>query len=439
MSGCLRSGLCGSPRALGLARRSGPSGLLARLSWTVVALALVWCPSTVQAQFNQLFDAQLEAVKLMIVQGVQQGISSLPPTSGQAFTYEFDPKLDTYVTNEQLGPTALRSPLTIGANKFSVRVATSYFELADTKEPIPYLVSSPPGTPLGIAKLGLLANARVGLMNLAATYGLGDRVEITANLPITVVDAHASSIFSTRTDALNVPPPQAPLSGVAVQNGDVAGAVTDLNSALQPGGPLSLRTESYNAIGRDFNQGTHTGIGRISVGVKGVLYADKVAQIAFAPEFFCPSPSEGEFAGSNSPAILPRVIGAFRVTDLVRLHADAGYDYDFDHNELRRFVWNGGPSFAIKGATFDFGVGGSTFNEGIKWTPTLVPGSFGSTPATFQALSSNRLGRNFVDGLGGVKVRVADKTVLSGSVNVPLNNDGFRAAAVGTLAVEQYF
>jgi hypothetical protein len=391
-----------------------------------------------QHQFG--VQGRADAASQMIVLGVQQGISSLPPTSGQSFMYEFDPTLATYVSSELLGPTALRSPQTIGARKFSIRLAGSYFELADTKAPIPYQINDSAGIPIGVARIGMQANAHVGLINLAGNYGITDRLEVTLNVPVVTVNAHASQIASAFTKERNLPASESQVAGVPVDNYNVAGALGQLDAALQTGRVLFLRKDSYNAIGADFNEGTHAGVGRISVGAKGVLYADKVVQLAFAPEFFCPSPNQAEFAGSNSAAILPRFIVAGKVSDPVRLHLDAGYDYDFDNNELRRFVWNGGTSIAITGATFDFGVGGSTFNEGIKWTPTTAPytNTDGSS-GTIQALASNRLGRNFVDALGGVKVRVANKTVLSGSVNVPLNNDGFRAAAVGTLAVEQYF
>jgi len=412
-----------------------------RLVWLVAATTVSW-PGLLLAQNPNQFGGQdrADAAARMIVLGVQQAISSLPPTAGQSLTYEFNPAADTYVISEWLGPTALRSPQTIGAHRFSIRFASSYFELADTKAAIPYRVNNAAGQPFGVAMLGLQANARVGLMNWGANYGITDQLEVMLNLPVAVVDASASQIFSTKTKDLNVPPNAANLSGVPVVDGDVAGAVAHLNQALQPGGPLSLRKNTFNALGFDFNEGTHAGVGRISIGAKRVVYADEWAQIALAPEFFFPSPSQADFAGSNSAAILPRVIAAFRVTQPLHLHIDAGYDYDFDNNELRRFVWNGGGSIAIPGATFDLGVGGSTFNEGIKWTPTVAPFTdFTGNTGTIQALGSNRLGRTFVDALGGVKIRVANKTVLSGSVNVPLNNEGFRAAAVGTVAVEQYF
>jgi hypothetical protein len=420
-----------------------------------------------RAQSPNQFGGQdrAEAASRMIVLGVQQGISSLPPTSGQSFTYEFDPTLATYVSSEQLGPTALRSPQTVGANKFSVRVAGSYFELADTVQPIPFLLSIGDANQLpaveGVAKIGLQANAHVGLVNIGGSYGITDGIEMTLNLPVVIVDANASQIFSTDFAALGFPPNEAPLSGPCIglpEEGclpDVSSAVDFLNQELHPSGLYPLRKESFKALRFAFNEGTQAGVGRISIGGKGLLYADKLLQVALAPEFFFPSPNEDEFAGSDSAAILPRVIAALRLTEPLSMHLDVGYDYDFDSDELRRFVWNTGVSLAIARATFDVGIGGSKFNQGIQWTPyqapfvsgfsrsmfplECVPNSADCLPGTITALGDTRLGSNFIDALGGIKVRVAGKTVLSGTVNVPLNNEGFRAAAVGTVAVEQYF
>src|SRR5215470_3350275 len=104
---------------------------------------LLWWPASGRAQENQ-FGGQdrADAARRMIVLGVQQGISSLPPMSGQAFSYEFDPARDTYVRSKRLGPTVLRSPQTLGAGHLSLRVATSYFALSGSPGPIPYYVQS---------------------------------------------------------------------------------------------------------------------------------------------------------------------------------------------------------------------------------------------------------------------------------------------------------
>ena len=194
-------------------------------------------------------------------------------------------------------------------------------------------------------------------------------------------------------------------------------------------------------MGFDFNNGTHVGVGRISLGAKALLYADKILELAPMLEFYFPSPSQAEFAGSDSPAILPRLVAAFTLPRAAKLHVDAGYDYDFDHDELRRFVWNFGPSLPIGGwVTLDAGVGGSKFSQGVRWTPNSAPyNDFNGQPGTIQALGDTRLGSNFIDALCGIKFRLSDKSVISGAVNVPVNNEGFRAAAVGTVAAEFYF
>ncbi len=412
--------------------------------------ALLWVPIGVWAQTANQFGGQqrADAASKMIVLGVQQGISSLPPTSGQSLLYEFNPELDTYVTSERLGPTSFRAPQTVGAGKFSFRVAASYFELADTFAPITYEVFNNSNTTLGIAQLGLRVNAHVGLLNVATTYGITNRIEVSINVPLSVVDAQASQVFTTRTTALSNPPSQAPVSGVCIrsalnqgcQNLDVTSARGDLDEKLKPGGGLSYRALSFAATGQQFKTENHLGIGRISLGTKVVLYADPLFQIALAPEFFLPSPNEGSFAGSETASFLPRILGALRVTDYFKLHLDAGYDNDFDNNQLRRFVWDFGASFPFSFATFDAGVGGSKFNDGIKWTPDVAPIFVGTQQVGYgQARDNNKLGDNFIDALGGVKVRLAEKSVLSGAVNVPLNNEGFRAAAVGTVSVEFYF
>jgi hypothetical protein len=123
---------------------------------------------------------------------------------------------------------------------------------------------------------------------------------------------------------------------------------------------------------------------------------------------------------------------------------DAGYDYDFEEGELRRFVWNGGASVPVaRWLTFDFGAGGSIFDVPIRWTPSVSTGRGPSgelvTATVVPGGEGNELGDEFVDFLGGFKVRLGDRAVLSGSVTTPLNSQGFRADAVGTIAIEGYY
>ena len=137
-----------------------------------------------------------------------------------------------------------------------------------------------------------------------------------------------------------------------------------------------FRQDSFSSLGFAFNEGAQAGVGRISLGARGVLWASKWGELSFAPEFFFPSPSEEEYSGSDSPAILPRVIGQIKAVEWLRFHTDVGYDWDFEVAELRRFVWNVGASIPTRRFNVDFGVGGSEFDVPIRWTPSRAEAQF---------------------------------------------------------------
>ena len=124
------------------------------------------------------------------------------------------------------------------------------------------------------------------------------------------------------------------------------------------------------------------------------------------------------------------------------MHLDVGYDYDFDVDELRRFVWDVGLSFPLAFGTFDVGVGGSKYAAPIEWTPSgtrasIIPGE--PTNITVIAVGDNQTGTNYVDFLAGAKVALSDALILSGGVNVPVTDEGLQPVVGGTIALEYYF
>lgn len=407
-------------------------GMVLAAAW-LASVAFVAVATDARAQSNAAFGVQqrADAARQLIILGVSQGISSLPPMTGQSIVYEYDEALDTYRATGLLGPTAFRSPLTIGKGRMSFRVAGSYFELVNTQNPIDYEVT-------GLAqpvytKFGLKVNAKVGLFNLAYSYGILDWLEVHANFPITIVDAHAKSSFVTLASAANEPIQDAPVAA--------ATSLEALDRNLS-NGTLIIREGTVNQLGASFREGTEAGLGRISIGGKAHFLRSEYVDMALSMEVFFPSPSEPSYAGPDSGAFLPRLITAFNVFDGAKLHVDVGYDHDTEFAQLRRFVWNTGASYAIPGLTVDAGVGGSKFNKGIEWTPTSFvqpPGQEIDVPLTFRALGDNTLGTNYVDFLFGIKGQLLENAVVSGSVNVPLNSDGIRPEAIGTVAFEMYF
>ncbi|MFI5397346.1 MAG: hypothetical protein ACHQ9S_17550 [Candidatus Binatia bacterium] len=391
------------------------------------------------AQTQNQFGGQdrADATTRLVVIAVQRALATLPPSSGQSVTYEYDPATDALQRSTRLGPTALRSAQTVGPGTLSLQAGVSYFEMAQTFGPIDYLLTfNSPSRGQGVAKIGLGASARVTAFNLSATYGLSRYVDLGVALPVVAVDTHGSEIFSTRTNALSLPANQAPLSGVSIPlNGNVTDARNALNMLLQPGGPLSLRKETFRSLGVNFNDGTNAGVGRIDLSGKGVLLARESFQIASLVECFLPSPSEAEFAGPASAAIAPRLIATLKLADAIRLHSDVGYDYDFDSAALRQFMWSIGGAVTSERAELDLGVGGSEFNAPVQWTPTHITG----TGVTGQALEDNTAGDLFVDVLLGLKLRLTDSTVIAGAVTIPVVNTAFQPDVLGTLAVEYNF
>ena len=411
-------------------------------------VAACWCALTLSApafaQNPNQFGAQdrADAAAELIVIAVERATASLPPTSGPSVTYEFDPASDAFRRSIRLGPTVLRSSQTIGPGNFSLQFATSYFEMAQSFRPINYLFTlDEPQARQVVAKIGLDASAHVTLMNISATYGLGTRVELSASLPVTVVDAHAAQVFSTRTDALSLPASKAPLTGVLVLGGDVPDAVRVLDAGLQPGGGLTLRRESFRDLGFHFDEGTDVGVGRISLGVKGVVLSTEAFQAACMADLFLPSPSESAFAGVASVAVLPRLVASLKLTDALKLHSDLGYEYDFETPELRQFTWRVGGSLAFEQAALDLGLGGSEFDAPVEWTPTIVHGGQTATsPAsTGPALEDNTVGTSVVDLLLGMKLRVTDAIVVAGGVSIPVVSPAFQPDVLGTIAVEWCF
>jgi hypothetical protein len=280
----------------------------------VVASALLACcihlvqPDLGWAQLQIGVKTRAVATDLPIVLAVQQGISALPPTSGQSFIYEFDTNVDVPIRSERLGPISFRTSETIDRGVLSFRAATSYFALPSTLGPIDFRLKAPQNQPQ-FAKFGTEIDSKVGVLDLTRSYGIARRVEANLNLPIVVVDAQASQIFSG-----------APNNPFVVA---FRPSIPGLNQAIEHH-QIALRTVPFSQLQGGFNDGLHAGIGRVSLGTKALLYAEGPFRLATACDFYFPSPNEQEFAGSDSASILPRVIGTAKLADWLRLHVDAG-------------------------------------------------------------------------------------------------------------------
>src|SRR5262245_36124775 len=248
--------------------------------------AVMYAQAAGQSNVNQFGgQARADAARSLIVLGVEQGISSLPPTSGQSLTYHLD-EAGNWTPVGQIGPTAFRSPLVIGQNRLSASLAASYFSLSETFDPINDLRQPITGPNEGsLYRFGLVADAKVGIINASVSYGLTAAVELTLNIPVTIVSAHVDQISSTLYSERNLPSNEALLGGVGPVplEPNQSLAIQALNRAFNralvpPNGPcdpspdpgrcLTYRKDPVTALGFDFNEGTHAGVGRIDLAAK---------------------------------------------------------------------------------------------------------------------------------------------------------------------------
>ncbi len=406
--------------------------------------SLICAPSTAT---GQSFGAQARAdqVPLLVLIGVTQATSTLPPSSGQSFLFQYDPALDTYVASSRLGPTAFRTAQTIGRGNFGLRFAGSYLDLNRNFDTIAYGGSrTPNGETVLFTRLGHSVDAQVGIMSLSGTYGLLDALDIDLNVPVTIVSAQADESFVTcSNDSIPGCTGTEPISDAPV----VGARTLDILDAALADGRLAYRSGTARELGADFNEDTSVGLGRISLGGKWVFYETDGADLAFDLRLQFPSPSEDDFAGPDSWALDPRFIGEIRVSEDTRILLDLGYSNDFTFDELSSFQWSLGASYGLEYATFDAGFAGSVFREGAEWSPnSFCQPDSGVTEclpeqATFyQVLEDNRLETFYANFLGGMKFRLGERQVVATALNVPLNGEeGIRPDVVVTATYELYF
>ena len=364
-----------------------------------------------------------------ILTGVLQGTESVRlPTSPQSVAYRFDSDLDTYVRSSRPGPTVFRAPSTLQDGAWSARVATSYFQLDGQFWPTTYHLTKGGGEKPFVTALGSLFTANITLVEIAASYGLTDHLELTLDVPISIVnlDAHFRWLYDNG-DPNYTPQGDETLAGLdhRVQNGS-------LREATRPPNESSV-------LGKQrFDNGTQAGLGQVALGAKYALVRADRFLLSPSFELLLPSPNENEFAGPDDVGVTARILSSVDLADWATGFVDAGYTYQIQFQELTGFVWDAGVSVSpFDRVSLDAGAGGTVFSKGITPNPPVTGNDSGTVE--YVANSATELGTNAVNVLFGFKVVVTDAIAASGGVVVPVTNDGIRPAAAGTIALEAYF
>jgi hypothetical protein len=444
----------------------GRRPLRARTSPVVLALVLLAATNAVAQDSLESLRARARGASNALVQVVQQGISALPPIGPQAYSYEFDPALGAMKRSELPGSTVFRVPNVLPAQAWSLRVAGAYFDIED-EVTAGYAAQrcTDQGNPAtcptrrdGFTAFGFGASARVGIISLAASYGLTDFIELDVALPVTIVDAEASDIVTVAANASSEVGANSDANIFPVATREDLDIIRRGGTVPNPGGTvvreLGLKRVPYDTRERQlragnvadpelFNTGTGVGLGRTSLSAKIASPRWNDFRFALAPEILLPSPSEDEYAGPDSLALGMHLLGVYEPSPHIRLLADLGYEWDTESTSLTRFAWAGGVSFPTEVATVDLGVSGSRYQNGVRWgVPSYevnsVQGAFRSAGTLLEG-ESITLDSVFVNFAFGIKVPLSDRFALSGSALVPVDDASFRPDAFGTLGFEAYF
>ena len=241
----------------------------------------------------------------------------ISPASG--FTYKYDPSAGAFErSTTTFGPIYTERAETIGEGKFYFGVTYQRFRFDKLDginlKNIPSVFSHIPDTGPGGRPEPYEADVIQGANNAAlkmdqtmffGTVGVTNRLDVSLAVPIVSVRMDASS----DDDIIRV-------SGPTFQ--------------LTPGGPPIPNPHEFNAAGSLTNvysaRGSATGVGDITVRVKGNLIDNEKFRLALAMDYRIPTGNARELLGSGSTGIKPFV--AISTGKRVSPHLNVGYQWN---------------------------------------------------------------------------------------------------------------
>lgn len=329
------------------------------------------------------------------------------PSAG-GITYEFDPETGTYrQTTDSLGPIVAERPQTLGKGKFSINVAFTSFEydefegdkLDDLTATARHMDVSPAGLgdptfELDEIAIDLDVDLEYQSLALAAVYGVTDRLDIGAVIP--VVDAE----MDVKADARVI---HSPLN-----------TTPELHTFEGPGAESA----------KDFASESATGIGDILLGAKYYGISRQSFDLAGAFEVKLDTGDEDNFLGTGDINLFPAVIVSADVSEFFTTYLNLGPD--FNVNTHLNLGYDVNVSDSDKNAV--------EYAAGVELGTSQLTGVVDILGS--HETSGDGIGENIVDAAFGARWRPQKNIVLTGNFLIPVNDEGLRSDLISTVAIE---
>jgi len=334
-------------------------------------------PADVLCALNEEISSEMEPVPVS-------------PSPG-GFTYRFDPETGTYVqTSKKLGLLVSERPQTLGKGKFSLIFGYTFFEYDSFEgKDLDNLVvrfdhrdipSIDVPDENDWIEVNLDMNMKVQTLTLGGTYGLTDKLDITAIIPYVDVDM------------------------------DVTAYATyyDFDAETNP-----VDRYLYDESRADTASGDASGLGDIILGAKYYWIDQDMYDVAAALRVKFDTGDEDNFLGTGDTRIRPMIIATRELSEIVTAHINAGFEYNTDSDKDNRWLYSFGLDSGDSKFTAAFDILGRHDIDG------------------------DGIGDDKIDAGIGVKWSPVDNFILAGNMLFPLNRDeGLRSDVITTLSLE---
>jgi Putative MetA-pathway of phenol degradation len=430
------SGFCLRPAAARAqtSTSSGLSDLLPHLLTSGVTLAPPDVPGVVShvAHFQPASNDPIFALTGQFNNALVASLASFPlGSSSGGFVFEGDPALgDFRPASKSFGPTFAERALTSGKGNFNFGVTfqAASFDSFEGKPlddgSIKFFIrhtdccgtmgdGPDPFFEADLVREDLTLKLKTNTTALLLNYGLSDRWDIGAAVPIVHVSIDASAL--------------ATIDRVATAS------IPSLHHFPGPDPDHETITASGDA----------TGLGDIVVRTKYRLVKAQGGGLAAGLDLRLPSGDDKNLLGIGTTQAKLSLIASGETGPLA-LHGNLGYAFagtsDVVGDIPKEFDYTFGADFVAGRATIAFDVIGHTLYSTARFADASVQYPVEGAPSvTRTAFESSAGNLTQVLGAAGVKVLIAPHLLLTGNVLFPMTDNGLKAKAIPVVGLEYVF